>query len=65
MTKRDFVADIIRRTDSYPFTGKISLKSAQLLLNNTFPEHKPEGITAAEVRDLWNELINDPDVMEP
>lgn len=65
MSKEDFVAYLIQHTDEFPENEPITLESAQLLLDNTFEATHPDGITAQDVMDIWNRLIEDPSIMEP
>lgn len=64
MEKKAFVTYIIQRTEDYPKTSEITLETAQQILDNLDKkESLVPDLTPEDLRDLWNELVHDPEVM--
>ena len=64
MDKKAFVTHIIQHTEDYPNTSEITLEAAQQIINNLdLNEPSIPDITPEDLRDLWNELVHDPEVM--
>ena len=62
MNKSDFVTYCIRHHEDFPEVGEITLKDAQVVLDNAVPGTIPD-ITAQEFTDIWNTVVHDPTVM--
>lgn len=64
MDKKAFVTYIIQHTEDYPNTDEITLESARQIIDN-LDRNEPfiPDITPEDLRDLWNELVHDPEVM--
>lgn len=62
MDKTAFIADLIKRNPDFPFVQPITLDSAQTIIDMAAPPELKPVLTATEVQETWNRLINDPDV---
>lgn len=63
MTKEQFVTHLIQHAETFPDVGEIAQEDAQIILNYIAHSASIPDITAAELTELWNNLIHDPDVM--
>lgn len=63
MTKLEFVTYIIQHHEDFPNTGEITLDTAANILDNIADKRNVPTISPEELRDLWNQLVHDPDVM--
>ena len=64
MKKKAFVTYIIQHTEDYPKTSEITLETAQQILDNLDrKESLVPDLTPEDLRDLWNELVLNPEIM--
>ena len=64
MTKEQFVTHLIQHAETFPDVDEITEQDAQAILDNLAPHPALPEIAAAELTDMWNRLIHNPDVME-
>ncbi len=60
MTTKELATFCIEHTESFPFTGTITVKEAEIFLGSSFnPSVLPEAVTPEELAAAWNAIIDD------
>lgn len=64
MNKTEFVTNLIQHDEDFPNLKPIDLAAAQKIISHLDPSAGLPVLTAEELMEAWNNMLQDPDIMQ-